>query len=311
MPVPEHFCAPLGWHCSEIAKLTKVTYRPEQPQGALTAHPAKCHDMLIRSGERSQNTRATEAQGSFSAGPGDKNRCVVGQGVTVMKGYRALGSQVSRWGVYRGTFLFACALWALAAAALATEVPLAPADTPESWLQGGAVADLDGDGRPDLAIVRSESGGLKAFKYRIDVALSTRFGSSSISVSSEEGGLRITPRDVDGNGTVDLVVTSARRFRPVGIYINDGHGGFRAGDLTIYPPTVWTEGAGLTAQTPHETFQATLPQSSRYWQSFSRGLDLCCEWLAERLPSCAACINPSASATRSAQSRAPPFLLPE
>src|SRR5690348_12056908 len=44
--------------------------------------------------------------------------------------------------------------------------------------QGGAFADLDGDSRPDLAIVRPEGWGPKGFQYRIELHLTSHPSSS-------------------------------------------------------------------------------------------------------------------------------------
>jgi len=244
-----------------------------------------------------------------------QSRLVLSAVMLVRKPRSTRSFPVRMSGLSGGAAAITLFLWAMSAAAQGVETCL-PAFTeisaaPELWCQGGAIADLDGDGRPDRAIVRAESRGPNAFKYRIELSLSTRVGSSSFSVAGEEGGLRIVPRDVDGNGTVDLVITSARWFTPVGIWINDGHGSFTEGDPTIYPQSAWTEGNGVSSDNPRETFQATVPQISRSWQIVPQATQFCCVWLVERLAFPPNPPNVSLLAVSQVQSRAPPGNPPE
>ena len=220
-----------------------------------------------------------------------------------------------RSGSFRRAALLLCALWGLSAACLASET-LSPSalpleTTPLLWDQGCVIADLDGDGRPDFAIVRAEGWGSKGFQYRIELDLTTRVGLTSFSVSAQRGGLRIIPRYVNGDWDLDLVITSAWSFTPVGVWINDGHGGFIRGDPTAYPQSIWNEGPGILSETPHETFQATVPEFSRNWPGSSKVPSFCNELTIKRLTLRLAAANPPGGATRRPQSRGPPFLLPQ
>ena len=213
--------------------------------------------------------------------------------------------------ILRWSILMLSALWALSAACWASEartpsaVPLP--FTPSSCDQGCAIADLDGDGRPDLAIARAEGWRPSGFQYRID--LTTRVGLSSLSVFAQRGGLRIIPRDVNGDWDLDLVITSAWTFTPVGVWINDGHGGFIRSDPTAYPQSTWTEGPRIFSDTPHETFQAAVPESSREWPGSSGGPSFCNELLIKRLTLLLAAVNPPSGTPRRPQTRGPPFPL--
>jgi hypothetical protein len=215
--------------------------------------------------------------------------------------------------ILRWPILMLWALWALSAACWASEartpsaVQLPPALS--FCEQGCAFADLDGDGRPDLAIARAEGWGPSGFQYRIDLDLTTRVGLSSFSVSAQSGGLRIIPRYVNGDWDLDLVITSAWSFTPVGVWINDGHGGFTRGDPTAYPQSIWNEGPGILSETPHETFQATVPEFSRNWPDSSEGPSFCNELIIKRLTLLLAAANPPWGATRRPQTRGPPFPL--
>ena len=201
-------------------------------------------------------------------------------------------------------------LWALSAPCLASEkqTPSTSQEASTSALsyQGGAIADLDGDGRLDVAIVRSESRGPHAFQYRIELALTTRVAPSSFSVSADEGGLRIIPRDVDGDGDLDLVITSAWSLAPVGVWINDGHGGFTQGDPTAYPRSIWTEGPGISSDAPQEKLQATVPPSYRSYVGSSLRSYFCDQLASHHLPLLQAAARPSGGAMKRPSTRAPP-----
>jgi hypothetical protein len=179
--------------------------------------------------------------------------------------------------------LLALAVWAVwgfsgVSPALATrplQVSHLLATTPPLRAYGGAIADLDGDGRPDLATVTSKRWGPNAFRYQVELTLSSRIGPSSFCVSAEAGGLRIVPRDVDGDGDLDLVITNARSFAPVGIWINDGHGEFTQGDKTAYSGSIWTQGPGIASDSTQRIFPAIAPQSCWSWLDISRGF---CFW---------------------------------
>lgn len=164
-------------------------------------------------------------------------------------------------------------LWALSASCWAWETPTSTPTLhdptpgralalPASCDQGCVIADLDGDGRADIAVVQPEGWAVNGFRYRIDLDLTTRTGPSSFSVFAQQGGLRLTPRDVNGDWELDLVITNAWSLAPVGVWINDGHGTFMRGEPALSPHTLWAEGARIAPDDAHDIFQAAVPEYS-------------------------------------------------
>jgi len=172
------------------------------------------------------------------------------------------------------------------------------------WEQEGTVADLDGDGRPDLVTVSTQSWGPKGRLYRIELDLTSSISPSFLSVFAEEGGLRIVPRDVDGDHDLDFVITNAWSLAPVGVWINDGRGRFTQGDPTAYPRSIWTEYPEVLSHAPKDKLKVTVSQKYR-WIAFPRKSHFFDRPLFKRLflltPT-----NPSSIAISELQPRAPP-----
>jgi hypothetical protein len=98
-----------------------------------------------------------------------------------------------------------------------------------------AIADFDGDLRPDFASVQAEPSGSGGTTYWIQLQLST-FGRQSIRVVAPTGGLTIEARDINnGNHFIDLVLYTAWFKQPVAILLNDGHGRFSKVEPKAFP----------------------------------------------------------------------------
>jgi hypothetical protein len=97
-----------------------------------------------------------------------------------------------------------------------------------------AIADFDGDRRPDLASVQSGPNGSSTTDYRIQLQLSET-GRQSIQVLAPAGGLWIEARDVNGDDAVDLVLSTAWSRQPVAIFLNDGRGNFSRTKTSAFP----------------------------------------------------------------------------
>lgn len=102
---------------------------------------------------------------------------------------------------------------------------------------GGAhfvFADLDGDRRLDMALVEMQSQRFANANYSIRVRLGAG-EESAIGVNGPVGGLRLAARDVNGDDTLDLVVTSNLDASFIEVLLNDGHGNFRVARPEEFP----------------------------------------------------------------------------
>src|SRR6266849_2188501 len=125
-----------------------------------------------------------------------------------------------------------------------------------------AIADFDGDRRPDLATVQVGQGSSWDTHYWIAFQLS---GGSrqTLGITGPTGGLQITSRDVNGDNFLDVVVTTAWTNRPVAVLLNDGQGNFRTSSPSAFPGA-FTTSEKSCASTTDETKDATAVLLSRY-----------------------------------------------
>jgi hypothetical protein len=111
-----------------------------------------------------------------------------------------------------------------------------------------AIADFDGDLRPDLASIEAGPNNSGNASYSIQLQL-TSSGRQFIQLVAPAGGLSITARDVNGDGSIDLILSTAGFREPVAIFLNDGHGRFSRVELSDFPEA-------FTTATPDWTFSA-------------------------------------------------------
>jgi len=121
-----------------------------------------------------------------------------------------------------------------------------------------AIADFDGDRKPDLATVDLERFDSLNARYSITFHL-TAGGGQSIGVAAPFGGLQIAARDVNGDNAPDLIVSTAWLHQPVAILLNDGHGQFTLASPDAFPATVWESCTGWESKTNQIHENSALP----------------------------------------------------
>jgi hypothetical protein len=98
---------------------------------------------------------------------------------------------------------------------------------------GRAMADFTGDSHPDIATVELNGFDSPTAEYSIEIRLSEG-GRQSLRLAAPFGGLQITPKDVTGDGNLDLIVRAARSRAPVAVFLNDGRGHFSRAALSMF-----------------------------------------------------------------------------
>ncbi len=140
---------------------------------------------------------------------------------------------------------------------------------PQSWPVSStqatsqfAIADFDGDNRPDVATVQVGHSSSWDTHYWIAFQLS-RGPRQILGITAPTGGLRIASRDVNGDSFLDVVVTTAWTNRPVAVLLNDGQGNFSSSSPSAFPGA-FTTSEKSWASTTDEVKDATAVLLSRY-----------------------------------------------
>jgi hypothetical protein len=102
-----------------------------------------------------------------------------------------------------------------------------------------AIADFDGDRKPDLATVEIQNSASSSTTYYSIRFRLTAGAAQSFGISAPAGGLQIVARDVNGDSSLDLLVTTAWLHQQVAVLLNDGHGNFTLAKPDAFPATVW------------------------------------------------------------------------
>lgn len=132
--------------------------------------------------------------------------------------YKSFATQAAFW-------VFAAFCWLLGISGRGLVVAALPGRAPTHF----AIADFDGDNRPDLASVHVGQSDSTSTRYWIAFHLSGGSG-QTVGITAPTGGLQITSRDVNGDSFPDVIVTTAWTNKPVAILLNDGFGNFTASD---------------------------------------------------------------------------------
>jgi hypothetical protein len=141
------------------------------------------------------------------------------------------------WGRYTWAKLCLTLLWFLGLAASTGATGVNTQNLPSASFGVSsefAIADFDGDVRPDLASIQADPNDSGNTNYCIQFELSS-VGRRSISLVAPAGGLSIEARDVNGDHAVDLVLATAWLREPVAIFLNNGHGGFLRAEPAAFP----------------------------------------------------------------------------
>jgi hypothetical protein len=187
------------------------------------------------------------------------------------------GNNISRLRVFRSAcavarvrmlLVWMCALVALACAAnaRAASPDASPANAMPAMLPAAgsaapfAIADFDGDRRPDLARVQAGPSSSYETQYWIQLEL-TQAGRQLIGIVAPFGGLRVAASDVNGDHAIDLVLTTAWLGRPVAILLNDGHGRFTAEKPSAFPGAFRQQTSERLSQVRHARGTAGAAQS--------------------------------------------------
>jgi hypothetical protein len=118
-----------------------------------------------------------------------------------------------------------------------------------------AIADFDGDNRPDLATVETGLIGASHARYLIGFRMSAG-ARQTIGVNAPVGGLEIASRDVNGDNIIDLVVSTAWLKSPVAVLVNDGHGNFTIRDPAAFSSALINPGRTLDSPSQQNTDEA-------------------------------------------------------
>jgi hypothetical protein len=98
-----------------------------------------------------------------------------------------------------------------------------------------AIADFDGDRKPDFATVEAQKGS-SSNTTRYSIRLQLTAGATQVfGVIAPAGGLQIVARDVNGDNALDVLVSTAWLNKQVAVLLNDGHGNFTLADPAVFP----------------------------------------------------------------------------
>lgn len=124
-----------------------------------------------------------------------------------------------------------------------------------------AIADFDGDLKPDLAMVQVTRDGAPQTEYSLELKFSSG-PRPPICLIGPAGGLQISPQDVNGDKIADLVITSQLDAEFVAILLNDGKGNFTHAQSSDYPQVGKRGQSRMSAPADPAAYQVAVGQSS-------------------------------------------------
>jgi hypothetical protein len=120
---------------------------------------------------------------------------------------------------------------------------------------GLAMADFTGDSHPDLATLKIDRLDSSRAYYVIEIQL-TEGGRQSLRLTAPPRSLVLTPLDVTGDGTLDLVVRSVGSNVPIAVFLNDGCGHFSANEPARYTAAIQEIPTGADYGSTHLRFDS-------------------------------------------------------
>jgi hypothetical protein len=124
-----------------------------------------------------------------------------------------------------------------------------------------AIADFDGDRKPDLATVEvQKDSSANTSRYSIRLQLSA--GAAQVfGVIAPPGGLQIVARDVNGDDALDVLVSTTLQHKQIAVLLNDGHGKFTLADPGAFPEALRNSEADWSGATTQVYDNAAIPSS--------------------------------------------------
>jgi hypothetical protein len=171
-----------------------------------------------------------------------------------------------------------------------------------------AVADFDGDQKPDLATVETGRVNSSETRYWIRFDLSTG-NRESIGVIAPLGGLHLDSRDVNGDRFPDLLVTTTFLHQPVAVLLNDGHGKFTLANPASFPPSIWEGGTGWSLPPLRLRDDAAVPLGRRQFRGTKERQSLATPRFPPGRMSLPSASLPVPRVHSSSASRAPPLFV--
>jgi hypothetical protein len=150
--------------------------------------------------------------------------------VRVLSAADSMRLQVHKSVAMQATFWIFAVLWLLSVHGRRVVASALPARLPIHI----AIADFDGDSRPDLASIEAGPSSSRNTRYWIAFRLSAGDG-RIVGLTAPTGGLQVASIDVNGDSFPDLVVTTAWTNQPVAILLNDGLGNFIPSSPSEFP----------------------------------------------------------------------------